>query len=169
MSARYVLSIGIAALASVGLARQGRAQAAGLAVGQRAPNAAVETLDGQPTELARFVGTKPVLLEFWATWCPLCKQLEPVMHAAREKYAGRVTFVNVGITPNQTPEKQRKYATDKGIVGDFVFDRSDKAVSAYRVPNPSFIVIIDRTGTIVYTGVGGTQPVDSALAQVAGK
>jgi thiol-disulfide isomerase/thioredoxin len=169
MSARCVLSIGIAALVCVGLPRGGGAQAAGIAVGLRAPDAAVETLDGQATDLAHFVGTKPVLLEFWATWCPLCKQLEPTMHALREKYSGRVTFVNVGITPNQTPEKQRKFATDKGIVGEFVYDRSDKAVSAYRVPNPSFIVIIDRTGTIVYTGVGGTQPVDSALAKVAGE
>jgi thiol-disulfide isomerase/thioredoxin len=169
MSARYVLSIGIAALVCVGLPRGGGAQAAGIAVGLRAPNAAVETLEGHATELAHFVGTKPVLMEFWATWCPLCKQLEPAMRAARDKYAGRVTFVNVGIMPNQTPEKQRKYATDQGIAGEFVFDRFDKAVSAYHVPNPSFIVIIDRTGTVVYTGVGGTQPVDSVLARVAGK
>ena len=145
------------------------AQEAGIALGLRAPDAAVETLDGQPTQLAQFMGARPVLLEFWATWCPLCRQLEPSMHAIRQKYAGRVTFVNVGITSNQTPGKQRKYAADKGIAGEFVFDRSDRAATAYHVPNPSYIVIIDRAGTVVYTGVGGTQPVDSVIARVVGE
>ncbi len=167
MRVRCGLWLTIGALASATVARSGAAQEAGIPAGGRAPNAAVETLDGQPTELARFIGDKPAVLEFWATWCPLCKQLEPAMHAARDKYAGRITFVNVGITPNQTPEKQRKYATDKHIVGEFVYDRNDKAVAAYHVTVPSSIVIIDRSGTIVYSGAGGTQPVDSVIGRVA--
>jgi thiol-disulfide isomerase/thioredoxin len=146
-----------------------QAQEAGIAVGRSAPDASVETLDGNPTHLAQFFGVRPVLLEFWATWCPLCKQLEPSMHAIRQKYAGRVTFVNVGITANQAPDKQRKYAADKGISGEFVFDRSDRAATAYHVPNPSYIVVIDRAGTVVYTGVGGTQPLDSVIARVIGE
>src|SRR6185437_12785637 len=54
-----------------------RAQDMGIEVGSKAPAAAVETLDGKPADLSQFIGKTPVLIEFWATWCPNCKELEP--------------------------------------------------------------------------------------------
>src|ERR1700754_4846452 len=92
----------IAAFALSFASRRAAAQEAGIAVGASAPGAAVETLDGKPTDLSQYVGKTPVVLEFWATWCPLCKKLEPSMQAARSKFAGRVTFVSVGVKDNQT-------------------------------------------------------------------
>ncbi|MEP6508588.1 MAG: hypothetical protein ABJC63_10215, partial [Gemmatimonadales bacterium] len=49
----------------------GAQETAGIAVGTKAPGAVVETLDGKPADIARFIGSKPVIMEFWATWCPL--------------------------------------------------------------------------------------------------
>ena len=42
----------------------------GLAVGTRAPAVTIEDLEGKPVDLGAWVGKQPVLLEFWATWCP---------------------------------------------------------------------------------------------------
>lgn len=44
-----------------------------------APGAPLHTLDGTAVDIKSYFGKKPVVLEFWATWCPLCKQLEPAM------------------------------------------------------------------------------------------
>ncbi|MEP6692844.1 MAG: TlpA disulfide reductase family protein [Gemmatimonadaceae bacterium] len=145
--------------------RPAAAQEAGIAVGAMAPGAAVETLDGKAADLSQYIGKMPVVLEFWATWCPLCKKLETPLQAAREEYAGRVTFVSVGVSNNQTPEKQQAYAADKHIGGSFVFDRDGKAVAAYKAPHTSYLVVIDAAGKVVYTGVGGDQDVKAAVAK----
>jgi thiol-disulfide isomerase/thioredoxin len=140
------------------------AQESGIPVGSMAPAAMVETLDGALVDLAAYLKQgKPVVLEFWATWCPLCRQLEPAMQAARTKYAGQVTFVSVGVSSNQSPARQKAHAEANGIGGEFVFDRHDAAQKAYMVPHTSFLVVIDRTGRIVYTGQGGTQDVEAAI------
>jgi thiol-disulfide isomerase/thioredoxin len=147
------------------LASAAGAQEAGIELGARAPGAAVETLDGKAMDLSRYIGAKPVVLEFWATWCPLCKQLEPALNAARAKYGERVAFVSVGVNNNQTPAKQKAYAEEKHLGGEFVFDRDSKAVAAYKVPHTSFLVVIDSEGKVVYTGVGPKQDVDAAVAK----
>ena len=144
------------------------AQDGGIAVGSMAPAAAVQTLDGKAADLSQYIGKTPVVLEFWATWCPLCKKLEPAMQAAREKYAGRVTFVSVGVKDNQTAEKQMTYVKEMRMGGSFVFDRDGKAVAAYQAPHTSYVVVIDKSGKVVYTGVGPEQNVDDAVGKALG-
>jgi thiol-disulfide isomerase/thioredoxin len=165
---KRLLTIVLVSAAAVLAPRRARAQEAGIMLAATAPGAAVETLDGTPVDLATYLHGKPAVLEFWATWCPLCKQLEPAMEAARMKYAGRVTFVSVGVKDNQTPEKQKAYAESKHLGGEFVFDRDGKAVAAYKVPHTSYLVVVDANGKVVYTGVGPEQDVDAAVGRAVG-
>jgi thiol-disulfide isomerase/thioredoxin len=145
--------------------RRAFAQEAGIAVGATAPGAAVQTLDGKAADLSQYIGKTPVVLEFWATWCPLCKKLEPAMQAARAKYADRVTFVSVGVKDNQTAEKQMAYSNEMHMSGTFVFDRDGKAVAAYKAPHTSYVVVIDKMGKVVYTGVGPEQNIEDAVTK----
>ena len=86
-----------------------RAQESGIAVGARAPVVTINDLDGTPVDLGQFIGKKPVLLEFWATWCDLCEQLLPQVRAAQAAYGSKVEFIGVNVTVNQSPGKVRKY------------------------------------------------------------
>ncbi len=139
------------------------AQDAGITVGTMAPAAAVVSLDGAPMDLSAFYGTKPVVLEFWATCCPLCRKLEPAMQAARTKYAGQVTFVSVWVSQNQSAERQKAHAVKNGMSGEFVFDRDGAATKTFAVPHTSYVVVLDAKGKVVYTGVGADQDVDAAV------
>ena len=139
------------------------AQDLGLPVGSKAPSAVVQSLDGKPVELASYVGKTPVLIEFWATWCPNCKELEPAMAAAQKKYGARVKFVGVAVSVNQSPELVKRYATKHALPLDVLYDRTGAATDAYDVPATSYVVVIDRKGTVVYTGQGGTQDLDAAI------
>lgn len=163
MTRRFVIAAAIATLALT--PGRVRAQDGGITIGAPAPGAVVETLDGRAVDLATYFTGKPVVLEFWATWCPLCRALEPSLQAAREKYAGQVTFVSVGVSANQTPARQKAYAESRGLSGEFVFDRNDKAVAAYMSPHTSFIVVIDAQKKVVYTGVGAKQDIEAAITK----
>ena len=139
------------------------AQDLGIAVGSAAPAAAVQTLDGKPANLSQWIGKTPVVMEFWATWCPNCKALEPTMAAAAKKYAGRAAFVAVAVSANQTAERVRRHLARSPIPMTFVYDHDGEATGAYDVPATSYVVVLDRTGKVVYTGVGGRQDIEGAL------
>jgi thiol-disulfide isomerase/thioredoxin len=141
------------------------AQDSGIEVGTVAPDAIVESLDGKPVTLKSLMTGKPVLLEFWATWCGVCKELEPTMEAAQAKFGARVTFVGVAVSVNQSPERVRRYTAEhlKGFT--HLYDRRGDAVANYDVPATSYVVIIDKTGKVVYSGIGAKQAVDKALTK----
>jgi peroxiredoxin len=161
---RAGLTNALIAVAAITLgAHAATAQEGGIAVGTVAPPARVATLDGKMVDLADYYGSKPVVLEFWATWCPLCKQMEPAMEAARQRHGDRVTFVSVGVTANQTADRQREYAEKQHLTGKFVFDADGAAIKAFSVPHTSYIVVIDAARRVVYTGVGGEQDIEAAL------
>lgn len=49
---------------------------------------------------------KPLMIDFWATWCGPCMQFKPVFHKVAEKYAGKVTFASVNVDQWPTITKQ---------------------------------------------------------------
>jgi thiol-disulfide isomerase/thioredoxin len=161
---RSPLSVALATIALLSTAPALHAQE-GLVVGTRAPAVRLPTVSGDTLDLAQYLGKKPVLLEFWATWCPLCRELEPSMRAAHKQYGKDVAFIHVTVPQNQTPARARRYAEEHkpGLVA---FDGKEMAIKAFRVPHTSYVVVIDGSGTIVYTGVGGSQDISAAVAKV---
>ena len=140
-----------------------QAQDSGIEVGARAPDAALETLDGKAARLSQWVGKQPVVMEFWATWCPNCKQLEPHLAAMHRKYGKQVQFVTVAVSINQTPARVKQYVAKYRTPGVVLFDRKGEASGAYDVAATSYIVIVDRSGKVVYTGVGGKQALEQGI------
>ena len=150
---------------SFGVAASAGAQI-GIPVGTDAPAAAVHKLDGTATDLSRYIGKQPVLLEFWATWCPVCKELEPKMLDLAKRYGSQVTFLGVAVSVNESPKRVKLYAEKYGYPYKLVFDTDGNAVTAYDVPATSYIVVIDKCGKVVYTGQGADQDLEAALKKV---
>ena len=142
------------------------AQESALEVGSRAPLVSVHDLDGKSVNLGRYIGTKPVFLEFWATWCESCQQLLPRVRAAHAAYGATVEFIGVNIAVNQTPDRVRHYLETESLPFRVLYDDEGNSTRAYQVPATSYVVIVDRSGVVVYTGSGGTQSFDRALSQV---
>jgi thiol-disulfide isomerase/thioredoxin len=144
------------------------AQESGIEVGIPAPDAALERLDGSAVSLKELFAAaagKPVVLEFWATWCGVCKELEPTIEAVQAKYAGRVAFIGVAVSVNQSAERVRRYTAEHLAGFTHLYDRHGNAVAAYDVPATSYVVIVGKDGKVVYTGLGGKQAIDAALEQ----
>ncbi len=162
------ISLALAFAATLGYASASGAQDVGLKVGSSAPAVTIETLDGAKVDLASYFGKTPVVIEFWATWCPNCKDLEPAMRQAKSRYGDRVRFVGVAVGVNQSTERVRRYADKYKVPFDVLYDRRGDAVEAYAVPATSYIVVVDAKGKIVYTGLGGDQDVDAAIRRALG-
>ncbi|MFN5582463.1 TlpA family protein disulfide reductase [Gemmatimonas sp.] len=141
------------------------AQDLGIAVGEKAPGGPLETLTGQTVDLASYLGKQPTVIEFWATWCGNCKQLEPALRAAHAKYGTTVRFVTVAVSVNQSIQRVKAWQRANTMPGDMLYDRKGTVSGAYDVPATSYVVVADNTGKIVYTGVGGTQNIDAAIAK----
>ncbi|HEX4681710.1 MAG TPA: TlpA disulfide reductase family protein [Gemmatimonadaceae bacterium] len=140
-----------------------RAQELGIDVGSAAPAAKVHTLDGKEADLGQYIGKSPVIMEFWATWCPNCKELEPTLLDAAKKYGTRVKFVGVAVSVNQSPERVKAFVEKHKLPGDQYFDTKGNATGAYDVPATSYVVVINKAGKVVYTGLGGKQDLDAAI------
>ena len=140
-----------------------RAQEVGLEVGTSAPAAKVHTLDGKEADLAQYIGKTPIVMEFWAIWCPNCKELEPSLVAASKKYGNQVKFIGMAVSVDETPEKVKAFVEKHGLPGDQFFDTKGNASGAYDAPATSYVVVINKAGKVVYTGLGGKQNLDAAI------
>jgi thiol-disulfide isomerase/thioredoxin len=160
-----LFGVAFALALSLGVAVSAGAQV-GIPVGTDAPAAAVHQLDGTATDLSSYIGKQPVLLEFWATWCPVCKELEPKMLDLAKRYGSQVKFLGVAVSVNESPRRVKLYAEKYNYPYDIVFDTDGNAVTAYDVPATSYVVVIDKSGKVVYTGQGADQDLEVALKKV---
>jgi thiol-disulfide isomerase/thioredoxin len=141
----------------------GQAQDLGIEVGTRAPVVTVQSLDGKDISLGNFIGKTPVLIEFWATWCPNCKELMPTLLDAEKKFGKQVKFVAIAVAINQSPEKVRRFLAAHPVPHDTFFDVDGKVAGAFDAPATSYVVVLDKTGKVVYTGLGGKQDLEAAI------
>lgn len=135
----------------------------GIPIGETPPAVTLETLNGDTVSLSRWVGKKPVLVEFWATWCPICEELLPRMAAAQRKYGERAEFLVVAVAVNQSKNTVRRHLDRHPMPFTLLWDANGAAVRAFQAPSTSYIAVLDAKGIVVYTGVGEDQDIDAAL------
>ena len=139
----------------------------GIPVGQTPPAVTLENLSGDTVSLSRWVGKKPVIIEFWATWCPICEALLPRMEAAQKKHGDRVEFLVVAVAVNQSKSSVRRHLDRHPLPFRFLWDGNGAAVRAFQAPSTSYIAVLDTNGKVVYTGVGEDQDIEAALERAA--
>ncbi|HEY6091250.1 MAG TPA: TlpA disulfide reductase family protein [Gemmatimonadales bacterium] len=137
----------------------------GIPIGETPPPVTLESLTGDSVPLSQWVGKKPVILEFWATWCPICAELLPRMEAAQKKYGDRVAFLVVAVAVNQSKNTVRRHVEREPMPFTFLWDGNGAAVRAFQAPSTSYIAVLDAKGKVVYTGVGEDQDIDAAVSR----
>ncbi len=136
----------------------------GLAIGAAPPTSIqITNLDGQPVDIASYVGKKPVVIEFWATWCPLCKALLPKLEAAHQKYGDRVDFLVVAVGVNENPRSIKRHLEQQPMPFTPLWDEMGVAVRAFEAPATSYIIALNTRGKVAYTGLGDKQDIDAAV------
>lgn len=140
----------------------------GIEIGSKPGPFALETVEGDLVDLAEVVGRRPVLLEFWASWCKQCEALHPTMEAAHEEFGDRVEFYGIAVAVGQKPSTIRKYLKKHPFSFPMLFDARGDAVRQFMVPVTSYVVILDADGRVAYTGVDARQDISGALRRIVG-
>ena len=140
--------------------------------GEPAPEFDLPRIDGVAGRLSLgALRGKVVLLDFWATWCPPCVQMIPILHDLHGEWAARgVEFVGVNSDgPQSTVDEIRAFLARHPAPYPIVLD-DGTANTSYKIRALPQMVLIDREGAVrkVFIGFTSRRDLASALAEVVG-
>ncbi len=121
--------------------------------------------DGKEVQLSDFEG-KPVILNFWATWCGYCIQEMPDFEAAYKKYGDSVQFLIVNT--DDGIEKGEKFIKDKGYTFPTYYDLEYNAAITYGISGIPRTIAIDADGFIRYnrSGMINAEALDAIISTI---
>ena len=137
-----------------------------------APDFTVTDMDGKEVSLSDFRG-KPVIVNFWASWCGPCRSEMPEFDAAYQKYKDDIHFLMVNATDGsrETVESAKDFIADEGYTFPVYFDESGIASATYGVTGLPATFFIGAQGEAVARAIGAVsgeilqQGIDMLLPQ----
>ena len=129
----------------------------------QAPNFTVYDLDGNEVNLTDFFG-KPIIVNFWASWCGPCKMEMPDFNEAYQTYKNDITFLMVNMTDGsrETVEKASTFIEESGYVFPVYYDTEYSAAITYSVSSLPTTYFIDADGYLIAHARGA---IDSSTLQ----
>ena len=126
----------------------------GAEIGNLAPDFQLDNIDGQPVSLGDFRG-KPVLVNFWASWCPSCRSEMPFVQGTfiDQKWADKglvVLAIDIGESPSTVSEFMKEY----GLTFQVLLDTTQDVSLEYYVRAIPTTFLIDRDGIIREMRIG---------------
>ncbi|HEY3111930.1 MAG TPA: TlpA disulfide reductase family protein [Chloroflexota bacterium] len=168
-----ILALGLLAVLGLALVRQGATPTAGFGVNQvgmpsafrerPAPVFALTGFDGKPVQLADLRG-QIVVVNFWASWCPPCREEAPVLERAWRAYRDR-GVVLVGLAIWDREPNSRAFLREFAASYPSAPDPSGEAAIAYGIRGLPETIVVDRAGQIARKWIGpiGERDLDAML------
>jgi thiol-disulfide isomerase/thioredoxin len=116
-----------------------------------APDFDLETLDGTSVKLADLRG-RPVLINFWATWCGPCQQEMPMIEQYYQKY--KPDLVVLAVNSDEPKPDVQAFVTNFKLTFPVLLDPNYKVEDLYRVRAFPTTFFVDKSGTIRYQQIG---------------
>ena len=136
----------------------------GLGSGKPAPDFKLKTLDGKEVSLSDYRG-KVVLINFWATWCPPCREEMPLFTKVYRKYKGR-GFEILAVSTDSSIDPVKKFVKEYKLPFPVLMDDGKVSTELYRVQGLPTSFLIDREGRIVKVRLGKYKEIESDLKKV---
>ena len=134
-------------------------------IGFVAPNFELEDVDGKTVQLARFRGKNPVFLNFWASWCPACRQETPEnekLHQLLGPKGLKLVSISIDKGPGALNNVQ-KFMEEFKLSFNPLLDTKGDVMELYGVTAIPTTFLIDRKGMIVAKEIGPKNWTDPQL------
>lgn len=122
------------------------------AIGFRAPAFRLSTLDGK--DVAFPSGTKPAVINFWASWCGPCKLEAPDLVRLYEAYKDRADFYAINLTDTDNLEDVRQFVNAYRFSLPVLLDEDGAVANRYAVRGIPTTFYVNADGVIVDVVVG---------------
>lgn len=110
-----------------------------------------KNVDGGQISLAEIQNDdKPLVIYFFATWCPTCESDLRALNSAYEKYQGKINVLVVGFDPSEDAQLIKQYKTSHGYSWPFS-EYSKDAILHFKIVTQSTKIGIDAKGNVVFT------------------
>ena len=121
--------------------------------GEPAPDLKLPLLDGGELDLATHEGQDVVLLDFFATWCPPCRQVLPSVAELAKEYEGQPVAV-YAVNLRESAEDVRDFLEGKEIAIQVALDTAGLTSSSFEISSIPQTVVIGKDGVIKHVHVG---------------
>lgn len=126
-----------------------------LVTARKAPDFKLENIDGKFVQLSQEIGSGPIIISFWATWCKPCVEELTQYKSIFKDYESKGLKVFAISTDNEkTASKVRPMVKSKGLPFTILLDPNSEVARKYYVPSVPYTLILDQQGNIVYTHLG---------------
>ena len=134
-------------------------------VGSPAPDFQLEALSGDAVRLSDFRG-KPVLINFWATWCGPCRLEMPAIESRFEEH--KSDLVVLGINFDESASDVRAFVQELGLTFTILLDPGGEVQKLYKIRGYPTTYLVDADGVvrIQHIGVMTQDQLDGYLSQV---
>ncbi|MDL2323557.1 redoxin domain-containing protein [Ruminococcaceae bacterium OttesenSCG-928-A16] len=114
-----------------------------------APDFTVQDAEGNQVLFSSLLG-KPVVLNFWASWCPPCKEEMPYFNTVHQEMGDKVTFIMVNLVGGrETLDSGKAFIEETGYTFPVYFDTSGEAATVYGISSIPATFFIDAEGNLV--------------------
>lgn len=120
-----------------------------------APDFTVTDLDGNEISLSDYTG-KPVIINFWATWCGPCQSEMPAFDTMYQEYGDQITFLMINVTDGDrdTVDNVRTFYEESGYSFPIYFDTTLEASITYGASSIPLTFFINPDGSIFHGQMG---------------
>ncbi len=124
-------------------------------------------LNGEPIDLQQSIGSKPVMLIFWASWCPSCKTEVPKINQLAAKFKGRgMDFIAINVGYNDSVERAQAFVKKTGMSYPVFFDATGAITEQYRLQGVPTVIIADKQGVIQFRNYAAPDISEANFAQL---